>query len=105
MNEINPGDRVKFREDGREHVGTVLGFVPASQFVALSTACSTDFMALVKEHRICIPTNGEVIIARDVATYLVSVKENDSCRPRSLHRKCQVELCNPDDERDGVYNV
>jgi len=102
------GDRVKFIHDNRRPcAGILVAIVPADQSPLFSEVCSQSFHGLVKTHdfRFSVnPINHLRLQNLPSQTYLVSIMADKfAARPRSLYRPRRVELCEPDDKRDGVY--
>jgi len=108
MDEIKINSHVKWTSQSggywREKVGTVLGIVPGDdEKHMLVTLCGpiADHKYQFGFHYSC---HGSYIYGSGKLSYLVSVKTGKTDKAkRTLYRPRQVELCEPDDKRDGVY--
>jgi len=109
MTKIKEEDRVKWTSQSgghwREKVGIVVGIVPGDDERHALIALCGPITSHKYQFEFYWGRYGNYIYGRSNPSYLVSVCGKTNKAKRGLYWPRQVELCESDDERDGVYLV
>jgi hypothetical protein len=108
MTKIKPGDRVKWTSQSggyvREKVGILKGIVPGDNKKHLLVKICGPLINHRYMFQFHHTAHGSYIWSGSKESYLVSVKiGKTNYAKRRLYHPRRVKLCEPGDERDGVY--